>query len=70
MPATRTKSETIQKLLARKSGASIAQLQVATDWQPHSVRALLSGLRKKGATIMRSTNAKGISVYSIGRDSE
>ena len=33
MPATRTKSETIQKLLARKGGATITQLQAATDWQ-------------------------------------
>ena len=65
MPATRTKSETIQKLLTRKGGASIAQLQAATSWQPHSVRAALSGLRKKGTAITRSTNAKGVTVYAI-----
>ena len=65
MPATMTKSQIIRKLLARKGGATIAQLQAATAWQPHSVRAALSGLRKKGATITRSTNAKGVTVYRL-----
>jgi hypothetical protein len=68
MPATSTKSATIQKLITRKSGASISQLQAATEWQPHSVRAALSSLRKNGATITRSANTKGITVYrfSVG----
>ena len=70
MPATRTKSETIQKLLTRKGGASISRLQAATDWQPHSVRAALSGLRKKGAEVTRSTNAKGITVYRLSNETE
>ncbi len=65
MPAPSTKTETIRKLLARKGGASIPQLQAATDWQPHSVRAALSGLRKKGAAITRSANAKGVTVYRL-----
>ena len=65
MPATMTKSETIRKLLARKGGATITQLQTATAWQPHSVRAALSGLRKKGAAIARSANAKGVTVYRL-----
>jgi hypothetical protein len=70
MPATRTKSETIQKLLARKGGATITQLQAATDWQPHSLRAALSGLRKKGAAITRLTNAKGVTVYRLSNGTE
>ena len=65
MPATLTKSETIQKLLARKDGASITQLQAATAWQPHSIRAALSGLRKKGISIDRGTNSKGAAVYRL-----
>ena len=65
MPATRTKSETIQKLIARKGGASITQLQAATEWQPHSIRAALSGLRKKGVSIDRCTNSKGAAVYRL-----
>ena len=65
MPATRTKSAIIQKLLARKGGATVTQLQAAIAWQPHSIRAALSGLRKKGTAITRSTNAKGVTVYAI-----
>jgi predicted ArsR family transcriptional regulator len=70
MPATTTKTETIQKLLARKGGASIAQLQAATDWQPHSVRAALSGLRKKGATVARATNARGVTIYRLSNEAD
>jgi hypothetical protein len=60
-----TKTETIRKLLARKSGASMTQLQSATRWQPHSVRAALSGLRKRGTIITRSANPKGVSIYRM-----
>ena len=70
MPATRTKSETIRKLLVRKGGASISQLQAATDWQPHSIRAALSGLRKKGDEITRAINSKGVTVYRLSNGTE
>jgi hypothetical protein len=52
-PETRkeSKSAAIQRLLSRKSGATLASLQKATGWQPHSVRATLSTLRKAGYTI-------------------
>ena len=46
-----TKSAAIQRLLNRKSGATLASLEKATGWQPHSVRAALSTLRKAGYTI-------------------
>ncbi len=46
-----TKTATVQRLLKRKSGATLAHLQKATGWQPHSVRAALSTLRKAGYTI-------------------
>jgi hypothetical protein len=65
MPAIRSKSETIQKLIARKGGASITQLQAATAWQPHSIRAALSGIRKKGVPITRSANSKGVTIYRV-----
>ena len=65
MPAKPTKTATILKLLRRPKGASIAELQKATGWKPHSVRAALTGLRKKGHKIERTKNAKGTTVYSI-----
>ncbi len=46
-----TKTAAIQHLLARKTGATLSSLQKATGWQPHSVRAALSTLRKDGYTI-------------------
>ena len=48
-----TKAETIRRLLSRKAGADLPALQRATGWQPHSVRAALSGLRKAGYEIDR-----------------
>ena len=65
MPAKPTKIETILKLLRRPNGASIAQLQKATGWKPHSVRAALTGLRKKGHNIERDKDAKGVTRYRV-----
>lgn len=57
------KSETVKKLLSRKAGATAAELGVATSWQPHSVRAYLSGLRKKGSTIVHDERRDGTKAY-------
>ena len=65
MPTKPTKIETILKQLRRPNGASIAQLQKSTDWQPHSVRAALTGLRKKGHNIERDKDTKGVTRYHI-----
>ncbi len=65
MPTKPTKIETILKQLRRPNGASIVQLQKATGWQPHSVRAALTGLRKKGHNIERDKDTKGVTRYHI-----
>ncbi len=65
MPAKPTKIETILKLLRRSNRASITQLQKATGWKPHSVRAALTGLRKKGHNIERDKDAKGVTRYRV-----
>ena len=65
MPAKPTKIEIILKQLRRPSGASIAHLQKTVGWQPHSLRAALTGLRKKGHTIERGRDAKGVTRYCI-----
>lgn len=49
----KTKSQIIQNLMATSKGATLESLCSKTGWQPHSVRALLSGLRKTGAVIER-----------------
>ena len=58
-----TKPETILKLIRRKSGAPMADLEKATEWKPHSIRAALTGLRKKGITITREDHRTRGSVY-------
>lgn len=54
-----SKRDALLKLLRSNSGATIAQMQKATGWQPHSIRGFLSGTVKKrlGLTI-QSTQAK------------
>lgn len=59
-----TKSDALLKLLRRPKGASIAEMQKATGWQPHSVRAALTGFRKKAIGITRDTTS-GASRYRI-----
>ena len=59
-----TRRQQLIKLLHRKSGATIAQMQKAFGWQPHTARAALSALRKTGTVIERSDTGKG-PVYRI-----
>ena len=40
-------------LLQRDGGVSLAELIEATGWLPHTTRAMLTGLRKKGHVIER-----------------
>ena len=61
-----TKAQTVEKMLRRPSGATLAQLQKATGWQPHSVRAAMSGLRKRGVAVTRTREGTAPSVYRIG----
>ena len=63
MATKTTKTDAVLKLLGRQQGATVAQLQKATGWQPHSVRAALSGLRKKDHDIRREQSEKGVTVY-------
>ncbi len=62
-----TKMSKVQALLARPTGASLDALCKATGWQPHSVRAALSGLRKSGHVIERSPGDSKVSgsIYRI-----
>ena len=42
-----SKLDTLEKLLKRKNGASIAEMTKATGWQQHSVRGAMAGALKK-----------------------
>ncbi len=62
---TTTIPETILKLVSRKSGATLNSLQNATGWQRHSVRAAITGLRKKGHAVVRERGDRGVTVYRL-----
>ena len=64
-PKPTSKSDTVIKLLLRTKGATPTELIAATDWQPHSLRAFLSGLRKKGRSIIREERKGGGFAYRI-----
>ena len=67
MPSRRTKIDSVRKLLSRPTGASITQIQKATGWQPHSVRAALTRLRQKGHAVRYRRN--GRTTYRIATES-
>ena len=48
-----TKSSLVLDLLRRENGATLVELIEATGWLPHTTRAALTGLRKKGHSIER-----------------
>lgn len=62
-----TKQAAMIEMLKRPHGASIADLTTATGWQAHSVRAALTGLRKRDMAIVRTEGDGGGSIYRIGR---
>lgn len=62
--AADTKIATVIKMLQRKNGADIYDIGKATGWQKHTVRAALTGLRKKGHVVERR-KVDGASRYSI-----
>lgn len=46
-----SKKARLERLLNRPRGATIGQLQKALGWQPHTIRAAISRLRKSGADV-------------------
>ena len=50
----RTKATLVLDLLRREQGATLPEMVDATGWLPHTTRAALTGLRKKGHVIEKS----------------
>lgn len=63
-PERQTKASGVIALLERDSGATLAELIAATNWLPHTTRAALTGLRKKGHVVERSKRG-GETCYRI-----
>ena len=51
--------------LQRADGATLIDLTQATGWLPHTTRAALTGLRKRGYAVIRERIGAGGSVYRI-----
>lgn len=64
-----TKAEIVGKLLSSAKGASLGEIAQATGWQPHSCRAFLTGLRKKGHNIIRAKRKDDTTFYRIDKSS-
>jgi hypothetical protein len=60
-PLGGTKLARVIELLQRDCGATLEELIAATDWLPHTTRAALTGLRKRGYTVAidRSDKERG-----------
>lgn len=59
------KSALVIALLETEDGTTLGDLCAATGWQPHTCRAFLTGLRKKGRALERSHRANGASTYKL-----
>lgn len=57
-----SKQENLAALLVRDEGATLDQMISATGWLPHTTRAAMTGLRKKGYVI-DSDKIDGVRTY-------
>jgi len=63
-PAASSKIAQVITLLQRPGGARLDEIIAITGWLPHTTRAALTGLRKKGHTVERAKR-DGVTCYSI-----
>lgn len=70
-PAPRAPSKIAQVLvlLRRADGATLAELIEATGWLPHTTRAALTGLRKKGHVLAKDKRGEA-TCYRIAEAGE
>lgn len=64
-PREGSKIAIVIALLSRETGAGLADLIAATGWLPHTTRAALTGLRKRGHEVTRVRLEDRGTVYRI-----
>lgn len=64
VPRPETKLAGVLALLQRPEGATLPELIAVTSWLPHTTRAALTGLRKKGHLIAKGKRG-GATCYSL-----
>jgi hypothetical protein len=60
-----TKQALLIDLLRRPDGATIAEIQQSTGWQPHTVRAAITGLKRKGFGVTSAPRGDGPRAYRL-----
>lgn len=63
----RTKTAAVLDLIRRDAGATLDEPVAATGWLPHTTRAALTGLRKKGHAITRGKRGDA-TCYTLGME--
>lgn len=69
-PKRQTKTAEVLAMLARPDGATLDQLVIATGWLPHTARAALTGLKKKGHKVTSDKPAGGVRIYRVSTAAE
>ncbi|WP_168454556.1 DUF3489 domain-containing protein [Sphingopyxis microcysteis] len=60
-----TKAERLLAMLRAPAGASVEEVAEALGWQHHTVRAAITGVRKKGHEVVRQKQGS-VTTYRIG----
>ena len=63
-PKAPSKTSTILGMLQHEGGTTLEEMVRATGWLPHTARAALTGIRKKGHDVVRS-KVDGETRYAI-----
>ncbi|MEH3107443.1 MAG: DUF3489 domain-containing protein [Sphingomonas fennica] len=63
-PAAVSKIGQVLDMMRRDDGATLTEMVTLTGWLPHTTRAALTGLRKKGHTITKTDRA-GSTAYHV-----
>jgi hypothetical protein len=69
VPRAGTKQDLLLQLVSREQGATINDMMAATGWLPHTTRAALTGLRRKGYHLTRTSSTAG-SIYRVDTAAE
>jgi Protein of unknown function (DUF3489) len=69
-PREGSKLASVIALLRRSEGATIEVLTKATGWLPHTARAAITGVRKRGYSVVLDRSTEGASVYRLSDPQE
>ena len=63
-PERQTKQALLLELISREGGATLEELSSASGWLPHTTRAAITGLRKRGHDVQREL-VDGVGRYIV-----